>query len=451
MTEDRSRELNQFWNAVVAGESVADGFALDADDMDTVRRLNHVALATTAGSRAEAAWPGVLARILAAEAATDEPSAWVHRRKIPAPSLVPNGRHYVAAAPARKPDPWRSLWHLKPGALATAALVLLSLIAGLLTIGPLGAPPRDTVVPLPAVENTGIAVGHFEPLWQARGNSDHLDAPSDLAIDAEGRIWVVDASRGTIEIFAPDGTFLESWGGPGTGDGQFSFSGIHPYSFGDIAFGPDGSIYVVDTGNVRVQKFAPDRRFLLSWGEEGEADGQFLQPAAIAVDPAGMVYVSDEQLAIIQVFDAEGRFLNAFGGLGVEEGQLILPQGIALDPRGLLWVVDRGNNRLQQFDAEGNVHAIVGTVGFDEGELNQPHDVAVDRLGRLYVAEEGMSRVQVLDQDGRALASVSGYADNSLFSPLGVAVAADGAVYISDTAGLKAFRVLLPTSALLMP
>ncbi len=450
MTEDPSQELNRYWNAVVAGESVADGFALDADDMDTVRRLTHAALATTAGNRAEAAWPGVLARILAADTAPGERSAWSPRDQFAPHPFGPNGRA-AAAIPATRSKSSPIPRHLGSGVLMTAALVLLTLIAGLFTIGPLGAPSRDEVVPLPAVENTGIAVGHFEPLWQARGSSDRLDAPSDLAIDAEGRIWVVDASRGTIDIFAPDGTFLESWGGPGTGDGQFSFSGIHPYSFGDIAFGPDGSIYVVDTGNVRVQKFAPDRRFLLSWGEEGEADGQFLQPAGIAVDPAGMVYVSDEQRATIQVFDSEGRFLNAFGGLGVEEGQLILPQGIALDPRGLLWVVDRGNNRLQQFDAEGNVHAIVGTVGFDEGELNQPHDVAVDRLGRLYVAEEGMSRVQVLDQDGRALASVSGYADNSLFSPRGVAVAADGAVYVSDTAGLKAFRVLLPTSALLIP
>jgi DNA-binding beta-propeller fold protein YncE len=450
MTEARDRELNRYWNAVVADDRAADGFALAADEMETVRRLHH-AMATPIGSRAEDAWPAVLARIQSADAVTDEPSAWFHPRlSLPSPFAL-NGREHGAAAPAPKANPRRSPWHPRPGMLATAALVLLTLTAGLFTIGPLGMPSREAAVPLPAVENAGIAVGHLEPFWQVRGGADRLDDPSDLAIDAEGRIWVVDASRGTIEIFAPDGTFLESWGGPGTGDGQFAFSsGIHPYSSGDIAFGPDGSIYVVDTGNVRVQKFAPDRRFLLSWGGEGEADGQFLQPAGIAVDPAGMVYVSDEQRAIIQIFDGEGRFLNAFGGLGVEEGQLILPQGIALDPRGLLWVVDRGNNRLQQFDAEGNVHAIVGTVGFDEGELNQPHDVAVDRLGRLFVAEEGMSRVQVLDQDGRALASVSGYADNSLFSPLGVA-AADGVVYVSDTAGLKAFRVLLPTSALLMP
>jgi DNA-binding beta-propeller fold protein YncE len=92
---------------------------------------------------------------------------------------------------------------------------------------------------------------------------------------------------------------------------------------------------------------------------------------------------------------------------------------------------------------------MVGSYGADPGQLNTPGDIAVDGLGRLYIAEEDMSQVQVLGQDGRPLAAIEGYADNSLFSPLGVAVSPDGAVYVTDTAGPKAFRVLLPTSALL--
>jgi DNA-binding beta-propeller fold protein YncE len=448
MIDPRDRALNACWNAVVTSDREAEECARDTDDTEIIRRL-HRAAAVPAGSRAEDAWPRVLDRILAAEHIPAQRAEWEPLRLAPPAAVARNGNAHGPGVPVSYATRRHRDGGSRRSIVAAAALLLLTLGAGLFAAGPLRFPDA---VPLPAADSTGIAVGQFDPLWQVRGGPAHLDDPSDLAVDAEGRIWVVDASRGTIDIFASDGTFLESWGDPGAGDGQFSFSsGIHPYSSGDIAFGPDGSIYVVDTGNVRVQKFAPDRRFLLSWGGEGEADGQFLQPVGIAVDRAGMVYVSDEQRAIIQIFDGEGRFLNAFGGLGVEEGQLILPQGIALDPRGLLWVVDRGNNRLQQFDAEGNVHAVVGTVGFDEGEFNQPHDIAVDSLGRVYVAEEGMSRVQVLDQDGRALASVEGYADNSLFSPLGVAIAPDGTVYVTDTAGLKAFRVLLPTSALLMP
>jgi DNA-binding beta-propeller fold protein YncE len=449
MTEKHNEELNRYWNALVAGDHTADECALDTNDIETVRGLHRAAAATRSSPRAEEAWPKVLTRILETETAPGERPAWKHIEHAAPPLFAANG---LAPSAAPRPRPRPMPRHVWPGLLATAALLALTLTAGLFTFGPLRPASRETIVPLPAAESAGIAVGQFESLWQAPSRAERLDDPSDLAVGPDGRIWVIDASRGTIELLAPDGTFLESWGAPGAGDGQFNFSsGIHPNESGDIAFAPDGSFYIADSGNFRVQKFAADRSFLLSWGEEGEADGQFLRPSGIAIDAAGTVYVSDELRADIQVFDGEGRFLNAFGGIGVKEGQLILPQGIAVDPRGMLWVVDRGNNRVQQFDAAGTVHAIVGSVGLEEGEFNQPHDIAVDSLGRLYVAEEGMSRVQVLDRDGRVLASVDGYSDNSLLSPVGVAVGADGAVFVSDTAGLKAFRVLLPFSALLMP
>lgn len=448
MTEHHDAELNRYWNALVRGDR-ADPFALDANDMETVRRLHLGAVTMPAGRRADEAWPGVLARMLEHQGAPVQRAEW---RPLPlAPPAAPNGYAPDVAPPASRshPNRWRGAWRVRPGMVATAALLLLTLVAGFVAVAPPRAPDA---VPLPAVENAGIAVGQFESLWQAFGGPERLDNPSGLAVDDDGNIWVVDANRGMLDIFAPDGTYLESWGGPGDGDGQFAFfAGMHQFGNGDVAFGPDGSIYVLESGNFRVQRFGSDRGFVLSWGEEGEGDGQFLRPVSIAVDPSGNVFVSDAQRADVQVFDAEGRFLTAFGGLGVEEGQLILPQGLAVDARGMLWVVDRGNSRLQQFDAEGTVHAVVGKVGSDAGEFSQPYDVAVDPMGRLYVADEAASRVQVLGQDGRPLASVSGYADNSLFSPIGVAVGADGAVYVSDKVGLKAFKVAIPAGAVVAP
>ena len=181
-------------------------------------------------------------------------------------------------------------------------------------------------------------------------------------------------SRGRFEIFAADGTFLETWGQAGSGEGQFNFNSPNLHNNGDVAFDADGNIYVVDIGNFRVQKFAPDRRFLLSWGAQGANDGQFLRPTSIAIDAEGAVYVSDEQRADVQVFDREGNFQGSFGGLGVEEGQLnSCPRGSPWIPRGMIWVVDRGEHRLQQFDAAGRVHAIVGKAGFDEGRTSTSH------------------------------------------------------------------------------
>ena len=448
MIDPRDRALNACWNAVVTSDREAEECARDTDDTEIIRRL-HRAAAVPAGSRAEDAWPRVLDRILAAEHIPAQRAEWEPLRLAPPAAVARNGNAHGPGVPASYATRRHRDGGSRRSIVAAAALLLLTLGAGLFAAGPLRFP--DTV-PLPAADSTGIAVGQFESLWKVRGTPERLDDPRGLAIDGAGNIWVVDVSRGSMDIFAKDGTFLESWGTPGAGEGEFDFApDVGHYGYGDIAFGPDGAIFVLDGGNHRVQKFAADRRFVLSWGEEGEADGQFLRPVSIAVDQAGTVYVSDEARATIQVFDSEGRFLNAFGSVGVEEGQFLLPRGIAVDPSGMLWVVDRGNNRLQQFDAAGNVRAIVGSYGVDPGQLNTPEDIAVDGLGRLYIAEEGMSQVQVLSQDGRPLAAVEGYADNSLFSPLGVAIAPDGTVYVTDTAGLKAFRVLLPTSVLLMP
>ena len=64
-----------------------------------------------------------------------------------------------------------------------------------------------------------------------------------------------DDVRSTIDIFSPDGAFLETWGEPGSGPGD-------SHSPGSLGFDADGNIYVFDTLNNRIQKFATDRTFL---------------------------------------------------------------------------------------------------------------------------------------------------------------------------------------------
>ena len=92
----------------------------------------------------------------------------------------------------------------------------------------------------------------------------------------------------------PDGTLLEVWGEPGTADGQFNFmEAASASTVRAIAFDAAGNFYVVDTGNYRIQKFGPDRRFLTAWGEKGKEDGQFYGVTDIAVDRQGRVYVVD--------------------------------------------------------------------------------------------------------------------------------------------------------------
>src|SRR5215207_11550742 len=219
--------------------------------------------------------------------------------------------------------------------LATAALLLVLLIAGLYTVGPLR--PRPTEPMLGAV---GDPV-QFAVLWEVTSGADTFSRPYGLGIAPDGTIWVANQDR--FELFAPDGTYLETWGTPGSAEGEFEFyapeSG-YGTAYGDVAFDADGNIYVLDTGNHRVQKFDPDRNFLLAWGSVGDGEGQFLAPPSIAVSPDGRVYVPDEKRRDVQIFDTEGAFLGAFGEEGLGDGQFGVTAGVAVDAIGDVWVAD---------------------------------------------------------------------------------------------------------------
>jgi DNA-binding beta-propeller fold protein YncE len=91
-----------------------------------------------------------------------------------------------------------------------------------------------------------------------------------------------------------DGTFNEPWG---------------------IAVGPDGSVYVTDTWNHRVQKFTAPGRFLKAWGTlvREKQPTSFYGPRGLAVDAEGRVYVTDTGNKRIVVFDADGNFITEFG------------------------------------------------------------------------------------------------------------------------------------------
>lgn len=181
------------------------------------------------------------------------------------------------------------------------------------TVPPSPSIPAPVVQVFPIVEP--IAAGPALHLaWQTGGPSSTaaLSAPT---IAPDGRIWVASGRDGTFWIFSPNGKLAGTWGSPGKGDGQFDFvyrnSGFDD-PFGGVAFGPDGSFWVLDTGNFRVQHFDKNRIFLGSWGGFGTGNGQFAEATAIGVDRAGHVYVDDAARRDIQMFESDGQYLKTF-------------------------------------------------------------------------------------------------------------------------------------------
>jgi sugar lactone lactonase YvrE len=346
------------------------------------------------------------------------------------------GRVTAVPPPARSVFAPRQLMPL----LATGVLFLVVLLAGLFTVGPLR--PRLSELMLGAV---GGQV-QFELLWEVTGGPDPFSKPYGVGIAPDGSLWVADGGNDRFQLFAPDGTYLETWGTPGSAEGEFEFyapeSG-YGTAYGDVDFDADGNIYVLDTGNHRVQKFDPDRKFLLAWGSTGDGEGQFLAPPSIAVSPDGRVYVPDEKRHDVQIFDSEGTFLGAFGESGSGDGQFSLPAGVALDGRGDVWVADYTSGRIQRFSADGEFRDAWGSPGSGDGQISSPDGVAVDAMGRVVVIEAGNGRVQALTADGRFLAKIGGRGDPVQFSGGNAIVADDaGTIYVSDDLSVKAFRLV---------
>ncbi len=205
-----------------------------------------------------------------------------------------------------------------------------------------------------------------------------MSMPVDVAIGPNGNRYVVDGN--VIRYFNANWEYVGIWGG------QF----ISPQG---IATDSDGNVYVVDTGNNRIQKFDAAGNFLTLWGTAGSGDGQFQSPSYITIVD-GHAYVTDSYNSRVEVFDLEGKYVGQWGTPGMGDGEFNNPIGIAADTEGYIYVVDHGNGRIQKFSSDGQFVATWGSPGDAPGQLNAPWGIVVDTRGYVFVTEAGGSRVQ---------------------------------------------------------
>lgn len=239
--------------------------------------------------------------------------------------------------------------------------------------------------------------GAFQEKWgQPGAGPGQYSSPQGVAVDAKGTVFVADSGNHRIQktnawtnaMTDLSGNVLGEIGRAGKGEGELDFPT-------DAALDADGNLYIVDSGNARVQKVAQDGRFLAAWGSPGSGPGQFDLPLAVAVGPDGSVYVTDAKNNRVQRFDAAGRFVGEWGGAGDGPCEFFGPAGIAADKEGRVYVVDRGNHRVQVFDAAGKWLGVVGGEGKGKGQLLRPYGVAVDDEGQIFVVDTGNHRIQV--------------------------------------------------------
>ena len=248
--------------------------------------------------------------------------------------------------------------------------------------------------------------GFTLPVAMCPGPDDTLYVVSRGSEYIPGAPWnkVVHGARvGVFTIGDADGAeqWVSEFGSYGDAPGEL----IWPAG---VALDSAGNAYVTDEWLNRVSIFDRAGRFVTHWGVAGSAPGQLDGPSSILIDETDTVYVSDGHNHRVQQFATDGTFQAAIGGYGSGPGQFNAPWGITRDADGCLYVADHKNNRVQKLSPDGEYIAEYGSYGTGRGQLNRPADVAVDPDGEIYICDWGNSRVQVFTPEGRFLTSLLG-------------------------------------------
>ncbi len=182
----------------------------------------------------------------------------------------------------------------------------------------------------------------------ARFGTDSLGRPGGIAIDPRrSRLYVADAKESRIAVFdTKTFQFKNYFGAPGKPGKAEKGTFAAPTN---VAVDRQGNIYVADTLNYRVQILNPAGEFLRSFGAQGDRPGEFIRPKGIAVDSEGHVYVADAEFNNFQVLSPEGRPLLAVGILGSAPGEFSLIAGLHIDSKDRIYTTEMYIGRIQVF------------------------------------------------------------------------------------------------------
>jgi serine/threonine protein kinase/DNA-binding SARP family transcriptional activator/DNA-binding beta-propeller fold protein YncE len=203
--------------------------------------------------------------------------------------------------------------------------------------------------------------GAFEPPIQKRVRGGHLRDFSSVAVDGHGNVYAMDFYQSRILELTWNGRRVWQWGQSGSQRCRFNDPG-------GIAIGPQGHVYVADSGNNRVQELVLRRsppyctvvRFF--GGRQGAGPYELHTPRGVAVDRRGNVYVADSANNRVQEFSPLGMHLRTF------TGGMSGPAAVAVDGQGNVYVSDYFNQRIDKFSSTGKLrwytngrHAILVT------------------------------------------------------------------------------------------
>lgn len=200
-----------------------------------------------------------------------------------------------------------------------------------------------------------------------------------------------------------------------------------------------GRVYVFNRGEHPVAVFTPEGKFLSAWGAES-----IVRAHGITIGPDDAVYCVDDFDHTVKKFTTDGELLQTLGvsGLPSNTGNTSIdyrtikhagepfnyPTSLAIAPNGDLYITDGyGNARVHHFSKDGRRIQSWGEPGSGPGRFAVPHGIAIDADGVVYVADRENSRLQLFSPEGAYLRSW-----DNLARPSEVFIDDDQIVYVAE-------------------
>jgi hypothetical protein len=312
--------------------------------------------------------------------------------------------------------------------------------------------------------------------------------PSGVAYDAAGNLYFADTNRHQVFESTLAGALLVV-----AGSGAQGFSGDNgpataaqlnsPQS---VAIGPDGTLYIADTGNQRIRAVAAGQITTFAGdgtagyaGDNGPAASAiFDHPNALAIDTTGALLVADSgnhrvrRISAGQITTIAGNGLQGFAGDGsaATAAQLDTPSGIAVTADGRIFVADTHNHRVRVINTTGVIATFAGngSAGYagdgnaaTAAQLALPRGLFATAAGALLIADSNNQRIRMVDATG-TITTLAGNGTQgpssdgatataaTLNTPRGVALSAFSAPVFAD-AGNRMVRELVANGNLYAP
>lgn len=291
-----------------------------------------------------------------------------------------------------------------------------------------------------------------------QGTSARFNSPTDVAVDANGYVYIADRFNHRIRRISPSG-YVDTVAGSGTSGFANGPAATAQFSYPtQIECGAGGVLYVKDS-DTRIRAISPDGIVSTFTGNggigyvNGAANVATFQTDCYLASYGTGLLVSDRLNHVIRSVAPDGT-VGTFSG---DSLRMLSPSGVVPDDSGGWWVADTSNSRIVHIAADRSISVWAGSgvAGWVDGpaataQFSRPVGLARGPAGELYVTDEGNHTVRkiALDRSVSTLAGggVSGFVDGPgsqarFYAPSGIAVDAVGKVYVADT-GNNRIRVI---------